>query len=258
MSVLWPRLPESIAVEEYEKIRAGSAVQSASHHFEQVYAPVGERVAESQIAQLADRVTELAEVHGYPAAGSDGTRIAFDRACAPLMRELVDITWADAGTRSIWSFVALVPLPHVTMWRFGPGNRERWVASDLTRHTWARLWWQAVVFASAPELLAQLTESDLNQLLERRIIGGDPRLVRSIGAALVQSNLHGLPRRPVIRDVAKRLRRQLAFVDVRALDDQVLLEWCWYLVAQSVAGLHSSAADAHAGRHSGSPHAEGQ
>jgi hypothetical protein len=215
-------------------------VQGAVRHAEQVYAPVGERVIDSQITELVNKVTELAENHGYPAPSSDGVRVAFDRACAPLMRELVDITWAEAGSRSIWSFVALVPLPHVTLWRFGPSNVERWVASDLTRHTWARLWWQAVVFASDADLLAQLTESDLNQLLERRSIGGDPRLVRSIGAALVRTDLGALPRRRVIRDVSKRLRRQLAFIDVRALDDQTLLEWCRYLVGQSVTNLRTA------------------
>ena len=250
MSVLWPRLPESVALEDYEKIRAGSSAQSAVRHPEQVYAPVGERVGESQIAELTSKVTALAEAHGYPGASSDGTRIAFDRACAPLVRELIDITWAEAGSRTIWSFVALVPLPDVTRWRFGSGNVERWVASDLTRHTWARLWWQAVVFASDPGLLAELSESDLNQLLERRIIGGDPRLVRSIGAALVRSDLRGLPRRSVIRDVSKRLRRQLAFVDVRSLDDQVLLDWCWYLVGQSVASLYRARGDEYPGHSS--------
>ncbi|WP_350274845.1 hypothetical protein [Kribbella sp. HUAS MG21] len=149
----------------------------------------------------------------------------------------MDITWAEAGTRSIWSFVALVPLPEVTYWRFGVTNVERWVATDLTRHTWARLWWQAVVFESDPELLGLLTESDLNQLLERRAIGGDPRLVRCIARAVVQGDLAGIPRRRVIRDVSQRLVRHLAFVDVRALDVRTLIDWCTYLVGESVASI---------------------
>ncbi|MFI5693933.1 hypothetical protein ACIA58_18955 [Kribbella sp. NPDC051586] len=237
MSVLWPRLPEPVALEEYEKVRAGSELRSAGHHPEQVYAPVGERVESSEITRLADEVGTLASLHGFPAAVPDASKIAFDRSCASLLRGLMDVTWAEAGTRSIWSFVALVPLPQVTHWRFGVTNVERWVATDLTRHTWARLWWQAVVFESDPELLGLLTESDLNQLLERRSIGGDPRLVRSIGRALVQSDLAGIPRRTVIRDVTPRLRRHLAFVDVRALDDRTLIDWCSYLVGESVAGI---------------------
>ncbi|MET8462784.1 hypothetical protein [Micromonospora zamorensis] len=49
------------------------------------------------------------------------------------------------------------------------------MATDLTRHTWAWLWWQAVVFARHEQILVVLSESDLNQLLERRSIGGNPR-----------------------------------------------------------------------------------
>lgn len=241
MSVLWPRLPRPVADEEYEKARAGATLRSAGHHPEQVYAPVGERAGDSAVEKLAAEVTKLAAAHGFPGSVPDASRIAFDRACAPLIRELVDMTWAEAGARDVWSFIALVPLPEVTLWRFGVGNAERWVASDLTRHTWSRLWWQAVVFEGEPGLLAQLTESDLNQLLERRAIGGDPRLLRSIAAAVVNSDLANIARRNVIRDVSKRLLRHLVFVDVRALDDRTLIEWCRFLVGESVMSLQHAA-----------------
>lgn len=238
MSMLWPRLPEAVALEEYEKVRAGAQCVSATRHPEQVYAPVGERIADRGVADLAHAVTELAVQWGYPAAAPDAARIGFDRSCAGLIRKLVDITWAEAGSRPVWSFIALVPLPHITMWRFGTGNSERWVASDLTRHTWARLWWQAVVFDADPDLLSRLSESDLNQLLERRrAIGGDPRLVRSLGMALVQTDVGSLSRRSVIRDVTKRLRRQLAFIDVKAVNDDQLVDLCRALVQESVVSL---------------------
>lgn len=237
MSVLWPRLPEAVAEEEFGKVRAGAQLQPARRHAEQVYAPVGERVGDVDVDRLTSEVTALAGAHGFPDTAGDAARIAFDRACAPLVRQLVDITWSEASTRAVWSFIALVPLPQVTFWRFGIGNPERWLAKDLTRHAWARLWWQAVVFETEPGLLDQLTESDLNQLLERRRIGGDPRLARSIASALVAGDLRGIPRREVIRDVTKRLRRQLAFVDVRALEDRTLIEWCAFLVSESVVSL---------------------
>jgi hypothetical protein len=237
MTVLWPRLPDAVALQEYEKFRAGAERESAAHHPEQVYAPVGSPAAVQDIERLATKVTELASAYGYPAPTTDASRIAFDRACAPVVREHVDVTWAEAGSRPLWSFIALVPLPHVTFWRFGTNNVERWVASDLTRHTWARLWWQAVVFESDQQLLARLSESDLNQLLERRAIGGDPRLVRSIAAAVVGADIGTLPRREVIRDVTKRLLRRRAFVDIRALDEGQLLELCRQMVWQSVSSL---------------------
>jgi hypothetical protein len=132
--------------------------------------------------------------------------------------------------------VSLVAVPHITMWRFGTENRERWVASDLTRHTWARLWWQAVVFAGNEDVLAALHESDLNQLLERRSIGADPRLVVSMAKAVITAP-PDLQRREVIRDVAPRLRRYLAFIDARALTEHQLEELCGELCAQTFAAI---------------------
>ena len=118
----------------------------------------------------------------------------------------MDLSWAEAGNRGVWSFVSLIALPHPTAWRFGTRNIERWIASDLTRHTWARLWWQAVVFENELDLPNALTESDLNQLLERRSIGGDARLVRALGWAIVNESTGDVPRRYLIRDVTLRLR----------------------------------------------------
>jgi hypothetical protein len=237
VSVLWPRLPDAVAHQEYEKVRAGAECIGADQHPEQVYAPVGARVEPRQIGDFARQVTELAAAHGYPARSSDAERVAFDRACAPVLRRLIDVSWAEAGSRPMWSFVALVALPHVTHWRFGTNNAERWVASDLTRHTWARLWWQAVVFDADPALMSRLTESDLNQLFEKRQIGGDPRLVRSIAAAVVETDLGTLSRRAVIRDATKRLLRRLAFIDIRALNDDRVLELCRLMVRESVTNL---------------------
>ncbi|MER7457514.1 hypothetical protein [Micromonospora sp. NPDC126480] len=181
-------------------------------------------------------MSALAEKHGCPKAVGPDARVAFDRDAARLIRSHMDLSWAEAGNRDVWSFISLVALPHVTMWRFGGENRERWVATDLTRHTWARLWWQAVVFAGHEQILAALSESDLNQLLERRSIGGDSRLVRE--TARVVTELSGdVPRRRVIRDVTLRLLRYLAFLDIRALSDEQVRDLCSVLVTETIMRL---------------------
>ncbi|PPA56674.1 hypothetical protein BAW75_26745 [Micromonospora chalcea] len=181
-------------------------------------------------------LSSLGARYGFPGSAAPEARIAFDRDAAAIVRDHMDLSWAEAGNRDLWSFTSLVVLPHLTRWRFGTENRERWVATDLTRHTWARLWWQAVVFAGHEEVLAALTESDLNQLLERRSIGGDPRLVLEIARAV--TGLSGnAPRRAVIRDVTLRLMRYLAFVDVRALTDQQIRNLCSGLMAETLRRL---------------------
>jgi hypothetical protein len=235
MKGLWPRLPDVIAEQEYEKIVAGREILPLTRHPEQIYAPVGGRVPETAVRELLDRTTALATECGYPQAVGDATRIAFDRTSARLLRAQMDLSWAEAGNHGVWSFVALVVLPHLTIWRFGTGNVERWIASDLTRHTWARLWWQAVVFEDNWDLLDALSESDLNQLLERRSIGGDARLAQALGRAIVNQLASDVPRRYLIRDVSLRLRRLLAFVDVRGIDNDQVHEMCDRLANESVA-----------------------
>ncbi len=232
MSELWPRLPEVVAARIYSEIEAGAVPEPGATHEEQTWGPVGGRVHPKQIKALVDAVTALAHDNGFPSPARPDARVKFDRSAAAIIREHMNLAWAEAGNRDLWSFTSLVALPHVTMWRFGAGNRERWVATDMTRHTWARLWWQAVVFAGRADVLAALSESDLNQLLERRSIGGDPRLVAAIARAVIDAP-GGLGRRELIRDVTARIRRYLAFVDVRALDEDQVFALCRELCAES-------------------------
>ncbi|PZF59240.1 hypothetical protein DEI92_09625 [Curtobacterium sp. MCBD17_034] len=165
---------------------------------------------------------QLAERFGFPNRSEAAARIAFDRAAAPLIAAKLDLSWSEAAARDVWSFLALVALPDVTSWRFGTDNAERWVASDPSRHTWSRLWWQAIVFEGDFALLAELTESDLNQLFERRRIGGNPRLARAIARAVVSRTAGGGGRRDIIRDVTARVRRRLAWADMYSLESNVL------------------------------------
>ncbi len=235
MSVLWPRLVRPVATAAFSTIVTNQSAQAAAYHPEQVYAPIGgRRATTTEIQTMINTTTAVAASFGFPAPASDTQKIGFDRAVAQVVRDGVAITWAEAGSRDVWSFVSIVALPHLTMWRFGTRNPERWIASDLTRHTWARLWWQDVVFDFDPELLPLLTESDLNQLLERRSIGGDARLVCAIARAVLERVAEGADRRVLFRSVTARVRRRLAFIDPRALSDQDILSMCRCVTTESI------------------------
>lgn len=237
MSELWPHLPEVVGATVYTEILASGHPPTPSYsHPEQTWAPVGSRVSEARIRQLIDSTTALAQGFGFPVPAGPDARVAFDREAAKAVRAHMDLSWSEAGSRDLWSFLSLIALPDITMWRFGPDNRERWLASDLTRHTWSRLWWQAVVFEGHDDLLITLSESDLNQLLERRSIGGDPRLAREIARAVVHG-AENVPRRPLIRDVTRRLRRYLAFLDTRALSDEQVRSFCSMLTMETITRL---------------------
>lgn len=237
MSVLWPRLPRVIAEQVFETVSDGAVLTAASHHPAQVYSAVGARALESAIDGVISSLEQLAHSCGYPNAAPASSRIVFDRRAAELLREGIDVSWGEAAGTEMWSFLALVALPHLTRWRFGTSNSERWVASDLTRHTWARLWWQAVVFEDAMELLEELNESELNQLLERRNVGTDRRLVKEFARAYLAHPRDEISQRDLIREAAKRFRRQLAFVETRALDEAHLRSYCHTVVREAAGAI---------------------
>lgn len=239
MSELWPHLPAVVGAALYAEVAAGRPPAPSDSHPEQTWAPVGARVAPKRVRELIDAITTVAGQYGFPLPAGGDARVSFDRDAAKLIRSRLDLSWAEAGNRDLWSFLSLVALPHVTMWRFGPDTAERWIATDLTRHTWARLWWQAEVFSGHEHILDALTESDLNQLLERRSIGGDPRLVREMARAVTELSAN-TPRRPVIRDVTARLLRHLAFLDVRALSDPQVQDLCRRLTIQTLTMLRAT------------------
>lgn len=229
MTQLWPQIPALVAERLFAGLPPDAPDRGDVRHPAQIYTPVGAaRAADADVEAFKATIEDLAAHHGYPTRGlPTSTRTGFDRAAAAAVRRTLDLSWSEAGQRGVWSFVALVVLPHVTHWRFGTNNSERWIATDLTRHTWARLWWQAVVFDTDSRVLAELTESDLNQLLERRTLGGDTRITCALARAVVERTPHGgAKRRHLIRDATARVRRRLEFIDTAAVVDDDLATMC--------------------------------
>lgn len=229
---LWPRLPAATANAMYRGFAdptvEGLASAAMNHHPSATYpATGGRRVAAITVENLAADLRTAAMKYGYPEpAGAAADRVAFDRDGAEIIHREMRVTTVDAAARGIWNFLALAAMPDVVYWRFGYDNRERWIASDLTRHMFARLWWQALTFAVPDSsggfdygLLRRLSERDLNQITERRRIGGNTRLARILAAVAVDSPENATE---ILRSITPTLRRHIAFVDFSALtDDQI-------------------------------------
>jgi hypothetical protein len=234
MTQLWPRLGPTVARTIYHGLRRRTIQELASGsrptHDRVTYAATGgRRVPQSEIIALTDDLRRTAHEFGYPKPAEDAQRIAFDRAGAEVLYARMDITSVEAAHNGVWNFLALVAAPDLVLWRWtGSTNVERWICTDRTRHMFARLWWQALTFHIRTEderpdhsLLRSLSESDLNQITERRSIAGNPRLAQAVARMLASAPAE-TRRRDLLRTITPRLRRRLAFIDFAVLTDEQL------------------------------------
>lgn len=238
MNKLWPRLPLGVAVTLQKSVEQGEDLTPLLDHEKCYYAPLGTRTTTGQRAELREAILGIAKSKDFPGIASDAALAEFDLEVTSMLHDAMPMAWSEAGSREVWSFIALVLVPDVTKWRWqhrlDDVNRERWICSDMTRHTWARLWWRHIQVEGDYRVLARLGESGLNQFLERRdTIGASPDLIRRLASHL-DPLLDGKDDRALIRDVGRRVLRQMAFVDDAALTDDERESWIAEMVSASV------------------------
>ncbi len=154
MSFLYPRLLAEQArplFEEYRQLTVSELVgRVAVSHESAVYvATGGDRVSAAQLHELRAGVVDLAKRAGFP-DDSDRTRNAdFDLRLAALLHAEMGMVPAEAASRDVWAFLALVLLPDVAFWRYPQPPKDRVLGTDLTRHVFGRLWWRAQLVRSS-------------------------------------------------------------------------------------------------------------
>ncbi|MFC9611994.1 DUF6339 family protein [Streptomyces sp. NPDC056938] len=223
MSFLYPRLLAEQARPLFEAYRNLTVDELAGRvavtHESAVYvATGGDRIAAGQLQNLRENVLVLAKAAGFP-NDSDRTRNAdFDLRLAALLHAEMGIVPAEAASRDVWAFLALVLLPDIAFWRYPQPPKDRVLGTDLTRHVFGRLWWRAQLVRSSddPEpysALEILGEAAFDQIYARRAaLGGSPHMVRAILRVWTDLDLAGLSERDTLRDFLKRLLRLAPFV----------------------------------------------
>lgn len=245
----WPRLPTKVAGDLLRDLTKVSEFVDPLHHAGQpdhalvTWYPTAARVEPSRVTEVRRVVIEVARRHGYPralASRSPQAR-AFDQAVGSALYGAMDITPVDAAQEGVWSFVSLVLLPDVALWRW-PNTRELDDYERLIgrpRNVFRRLWWRAYILG--PELSEELLEDEAVAIMERPTIGSDPRLARSIARHHLDACKRepGASRSEIMRQTAKRLRRLSPIVAFAALDDDQLDELVAEVVGASIAALVS-------------------
>ncbi|SDF83255.1 DUF6339 family protein [Pseudonocardia oroxyli] len=229
MSILYPRLLDSAATELYQRyqhVEPGELTnEHAFAHPSAVFAATGgHRVPREHLQDLRERVVKIAEEAGFPGGGRRRAHTDFDLDIAKLLHERMGLVAAEASVRPIWAFLALVVLPDVSFWRYREPTGDRFLATDITRHVWGRLWWRAHLTAVPTEtdpyrLIGTFNESDFDQIFARRAgLGGSRALIRALSDVWPSVAKSGFADRRVLRDVLKRLLRTAPIIEFDALD----------------------------------------
>jgi hypothetical protein len=248
--LLYPRLPASVAdalVDERMGQPLGELAELAGTSFPLVVygATGGTKASEAHLSLIRETLMATASDHGYPRQSRPTDLVSFDRSAARALFGVSELIPAEAAVPGMWDFLAIVLLPDIVAWRFPGANRERWRCNDRTRHTFARLWWQAFLLAGEERtaggmpLLDALSESDLNQIFERRSLSQNSRTTRAVAAAYLECR-EKYPRvspRSVLRDVAPRLLRLRWFISMDSLSDSRLHALFARLFEESARGV---------------------
>ena len=222
----YPRLPDGAAAEllvELTGLDHSDLVERSSleHRATSFYPTRTAEVTTARLEELQAAVRNLATTCGYPASGGKGSPALreFDQRCCRLLFEGMGIVVADAADDGVWSFISLVLLPDVALWRF-PNQHAREDYERLLgrpRHVFRRLWWRAHNVGS--DLGSQLLEDEAVGILERSAIGGNPAVARAIATEHLRRTATDLPvqRTELLRDAMKRIRRLAAIVSLSGL-----------------------------------------
>jgi hypothetical protein len=220
---VWPRLPRGAALEIAEKVRAAAAedrgsleAMSGLSHPRAAPLATGSRVAVSRVASVREVLLEVAAGHGYPAPLGRSGVADVDRSWSLELHREMRIVPADAAAEGVWSFVALIVAPDLSIWRFPEGADDRLVGRP--RNVFRRLWWRCEVLGH--DLVgsargAPLGEDELVQIFERPSLSANPAVARQIAAQVTELPASGAARSEIMRDVTKRILRTMP---VRNLD----------------------------------------
>jgi site-specific DNA-cytosine methylase len=233
MSFLYPRLLAEQArplFEEYWTLSVDELSRRvALTHDSSVYvATGGDRVDPARLRDLRDAVVDLARQSGFPDDSDRSRNADFDLRLAAMLHAEMGIVPAEAASRDVWAFLALILLPDVAFWRYPRPPKDRVLGTDLTRHVFGRLWWRAQLVRAPGEpdpyhALEILGEGAFDQIYARRAaLGGSPHLVRAILRVWNDLDLKGLNERRTLQDFLKRLLRLAPFVLFDGIDEQAL------------------------------------
>ena len=232
---IYPELDLS-AEEELFRTLAGRSVEqlredSVSSYPQSTYFTPGARIQESQLEDLRQEVRVFVDELGWPEPCETEEKRLFKTKLPTILHRNMAISAANAGRAGVWSFLSLVLMPDVAVWRWPDLTPQRltgYAERSSNRHVFRVPWWRAEVLGERhASLVADLTEDNLVQILERPGLFRDHRLAVTAGDTFVDYRSEipdDVSDEDVFRDLCKRLNRLGAFVAFEVLKAEELTE----------------------------------
>ena len=232
-SMLWPRLPFSIAenlLEEYSSMSLEelSSVWSTQHRDAAVAETGVAAVSDNDVSQLRVRISEIAESLGFDGTSSatESQAKQFDQQVPEVLYEVVGDNANDLVAPETWNFITLVVLPDIAIWRFPNRATARLLGGDRNglRNVFSRLWIRAHFLDN--DLLRgadPLSEDELVGLTERSTFLRYPRFLRIYSRKLlVWANQTSGVRRDAFRIANVHMMRRLAFLNPNSIPNEII------------------------------------
>jgi hypothetical protein len=239
---VYPRLPTAAALHHLREfadrppadLRHLSAVE---HPDAAPVATGGSPVPTEVLRDVAREVRLLADHLAFPDELGRARVADFDIPCGLLLHDRMRIVPADAAAEGVWSFLSLVVLPDVAVWRFPSRAQDR--LTGRPRNVFRRPWWRVEILGQAgsgtlDEGGAPLGEDEMVQIMERPRLAANPAVARSVARVLRRSTVTPGGRSELMRDLAKRYLRLMPVVSLDSLDADALDHLGEQLCRQSV------------------------
>jgi hypothetical protein len=231
---VYPRLTDRAALvlrDEFLGLTPEEAAEKhALDHPGAYYAAVGGRRVKADELRVV-RKAALEAVEPWLALSrarqlNRGNRAEMDGPLGRALHEAMGILPSDAAHDGVWSFMALVLLPEVSVARFPEGHVNRWLGRP--RNGLRRTWWRYQVLGdlidppddSLWKHKRPLGEDELVGIFERSTIATDRRL--AVGLAERVLAYDGRDRSNFARRVSRRVLADLAYTEVGILSDEEL------------------------------------
>lgn len=130
----------------------------------------------SNLRQAVDR--SLEEISGLE-QGSDNWKYAYSHKVGKALHAHLHIIRGEVESIEVWQFIGLRVLPAAAFVRFGTENLERHLG-NLRRHVLRRVWMSYDLLGQIMDEGGQLSEDDLNQILDRTHISSNKVLALSL------------------------------------------------------------------------------